>query len=446
MRLTEKLILLIKHFKGYFATEAALNTAYPTAENGDYAIVGSTDTVWVWDGDTTAWVDTGNGATGDVVGPGSAIADNLAAFDGITGKLLKDGGIAKLVIDLNTTHRSSGGTDHSNVGLNNTHRGSAGTDHSNVGLNNTHRGSDGSDHSFIDQSVISGSSPILDAANITGVVTGTVELLHLDVRKGSVGTIAARTPLYISGYNASGWIEVEEADADIAAQMPAIGVANVAITNAATRRIVNSGELTGLATNDGGWAINDPIYVAGGGGLTKTKPTGTTLIQKIAEIARVHVNAGVLIVVGAGRSNDIPNLPSNKIWLGNGSGVPAEVDFDTEVSANTDVINAMKITALTSSASITPNGNSAIIKHYFTLTYGHTGDMLAVTNQVEGCEYIFKITQDGTGGRVVTWNANYKFDGSTKSILSTGLGDIDQISFISDGTNLIHSSSTYNAG
>ena len=46
------------HNKGYFATPEALEEAYATAEPGDYAIVGSTDTVWVWDTDTSAWVDT----------------------------------------------------------------------------------------------------------------------------------------------------------------------------------------------------------------------------------------------------------------------------------------------------------------------------------------------------------------------------------------------------
>lgn len=45
------------HNKGYFATLAELEEAYPTAEAGDYAIVGSTDTVWLWDEDTSAWVD-----------------------------------------------------------------------------------------------------------------------------------------------------------------------------------------------------------------------------------------------------------------------------------------------------------------------------------------------------------------------------------------------------
>ena len=45
------------HNKGYFATQAALEEAYPTGEAGDYAIVGSTDTVWLWDDDNSEWVD-----------------------------------------------------------------------------------------------------------------------------------------------------------------------------------------------------------------------------------------------------------------------------------------------------------------------------------------------------------------------------------------------------
>ena len=46
-----------QHNLGWYATESALTTAHPTASNGDWAIVGATDTVWIWDTDTTAWVD-----------------------------------------------------------------------------------------------------------------------------------------------------------------------------------------------------------------------------------------------------------------------------------------------------------------------------------------------------------------------------------------------------
>lgn len=45
------------HDKGYFANPVALQEAVPTGVDGDYAIVGTTDTIWMWDSDTQAWVD-----------------------------------------------------------------------------------------------------------------------------------------------------------------------------------------------------------------------------------------------------------------------------------------------------------------------------------------------------------------------------------------------------
>ncbi|GAG00923.1 unnamed protein product, partial [marine sediment metagenome] len=57
----------IGNFLGFYATENALTTAHPTASAGNYAIVGATDTVWIWDTDTVAWVDSGvNGAVTSV--------------------------------------------------------------------------------------------------------------------------------------------------------------------------------------------------------------------------------------------------------------------------------------------------------------------------------------------------------------------------------------------
>ena len=63
------------HNLGYYADLTALQTAHPTGTDGDYAILGSTDTIWVWDSGTSAWVDSDqkgqvtsvNGQTGDVV-------------------------------------------------------------------------------------------------------------------------------------------------------------------------------------------------------------------------------------------------------------------------------------------------------------------------------------------------------------------------------------------
>lgn len=44
---------------GWYADADQLKAAYPTGTNGQWAIIGSTDTIWTWDSDSGAWVDTG---------------------------------------------------------------------------------------------------------------------------------------------------------------------------------------------------------------------------------------------------------------------------------------------------------------------------------------------------------------------------------------------------
>lgn len=58
-------------FKGYYETETALNKAHPTGEAGDYAIVNTTDTVWIWDEDKE-----GGAGWKDGAGKGSVISVN----------------------------------------------------------------------------------------------------------------------------------------------------------------------------------------------------------------------------------------------------------------------------------------------------------------------------------------------------------------------------------
>jgi hypothetical protein len=60
--------------KGYYATSSALTSANPTANNGDYAIVGDTDTVWIWDSDSSAWKNSGGGTS-------VATAENTSVAD-----------------------------------------------------------------------------------------------------------------------------------------------------------------------------------------------------------------------------------------------------------------------------------------------------------------------------------------------------------------------------
>ena len=68
-----------KKYLGYYATPEALSTAHPTGENGQYANVGSTDSIWVWDSDTSTWKDSGN------------IASDVLSVNGLTGNVVLTG-------------------------------------------------------------------------------------------------------------------------------------------------------------------------------------------------------------------------------------------------------------------------------------------------------------------------------------------------------------------
>lgn len=131
---------------------------------------------------------------------------------------------------------------------------------------------------------------------------------YLSARKGSAGTIATGTPVYISGFHVgSGSIEVEEADANNAATMPAVGLAYESITNAANSRVLLSGLMLGLDTS--AYSVGDRLFVSETvGTLTNTKPTTAgTKVQGIATVTRSNVSNGSIVVQGAGRNNDFPN-------------------------------------------------------------------------------------------------------------------------------------------
>lgn len=242
-------------------------------------------------------------------------------------------------VALNTTHRTSDGTDHANVVLNDTHRASDGTDHSNVVLNDTHRASDGSDHTFIDQDVTSGASPTLDGTNITDASSALT--IVQSVRKGSAGTIAKGNPVYVSGFHVgSSSTEVEEADNDAAGTMPAFGLAMASITNSANTDVILEGKL--LDVNTSSWSAGDELYVSGDPsttlGLINSKPTGTKLIQRIAIVLRSHASNGVLAVY-PGRANDLPQISDTNLWVGDATGVPTGVAMSGDATmANTGAV------------------------------------------------------------------------------------------------------------
>ena len=68
---------------GFFATPEALTAAYPVGAPGYFAVVGSTNTVWVWNEDLESWIDSGTSGTDAYVYIAYASDDNGTDFSNV---------------------------------------------------------------------------------------------------------------------------------------------------------------------------------------------------------------------------------------------------------------------------------------------------------------------------------------------------------------------------
>jgi hypothetical protein len=131
------------------------------------------------------------------------------------------------------------------------------------------------------------------------------------------------TPVHATGSGTSGNIVgVIVADAGDPTKMPATYVLNETLDDEAEGEALAVGYIQGVDTT--GLIEGNTVYVAVGGGWTQTKPTGSALIQNLGIVTKVGQN-GSGIVLGAGRSNDLPNIQSGYTWVGNSNGVPTAV-------------------------------------------------------------------------------------------------------------------------
>ena len=176
-------------------------------------------------------------------------------------------------------------------------------------------------------------SIITDGAGNLSFGNPSAGFVQIAVKNVSGGALIKGTPVFITGsVGASTTVEVDAADASDASKMPAVGVLSSDLTNNGEGFATTAGFLKNITTDpiDGSTPDpNDTIYVKAGGGLTLTKPTGdTNLIQNIGKVGKVSGgNAGSIIVSSIMRSNDIPNLPEGKIWVGDGNTVTSSVVY-----------------------------------------------------------------------------------------------------------------------
>ncbi len=145
-----------------------------------------------------------------------------------------------------------------------------------------------------------------------------------DVRNESGATLAQGTPVFQTGFNAGqGRITIDTADSASAATMPALGMVLADIPDNSNGQTVSNGLLENFDTS--AFAENVALFVASGGGLTDTPPTGTGLIQKIAHVLISNASNGDVLVYPNPEPRARPNLPLDNVVVGGASAAATEL-------------------------------------------------------------------------------------------------------------------------
>ena len=174
----------------------------------------------------------------------------------------------------------------------------------------------------------------VEATGFNGDLTGAI------LFKGQAGEALTKgDPVYISGISGNKTV-VSKADANDANKMPCFGIVDATVSANADCSVVTFGTLQGLDTSS--FSEGDELFVSDTGTLTTTAPTGeSSQIQKIGKVTRSHASTGSIKVMGAGRTNAVPNLNDGQFFLGNGSNQAVSTDFTTsvlgEISAGTGI-------------------------------------------------------------------------------------------------------------
>jgi hypothetical protein len=113
--------------------------------------------------------------------------------------------------------------------------------------------------------------------------------------------------------------------------MPAFGLIAAAASSGNPVDVYTFGELSGLDTSS--FSEGDELFVSiTTGTLTNSAPTGeSSKLQKIAKVTRSDNSAGSVFIMGAGRSNAVPNLDDGDIFIGNASNQAVTAALDTSI-------------------------------------------------------------------------------------------------------------------
>jgi len=256
-------------------------------------------------------------------------------------------------------------------------------------------------------------------ANLSsGISVGSATQLQFTALNSTGSTITKGSAVYVSGHTTE--TQVAPADNTSASTMPAFGIVSDDILNGDTGTVIISGEVSGINTS--AFSEGDELYVGTAGALTDTKPTGTALIQKIAKVSKAAAS-GELLVMGAGRSNDLPNLPDGSIWIGDSSGVPQ----DKTLTAGTNVTITEDATTVTIAATGAGGASDLDGLSDVTITGTPAAGEILINNATSG-QFVNATLTAGPSGFVRITNA----DGQ----VTIGAGDGTEVEYLVRSTEV----------
>jgi len=155
----------------------------------------------------------------------------------------------------------------------------------------------------------------------------------ITAKNATESTIAAFTPVYINTQEFDQdnvtFVPADAATSMYLAKLPADAITVESVLSNNSTKLVTMGVVSGL--NLTGYSLGQLLYIGVGGGLTSTRPTGTNAIQPFARV--LSTDNGTIYVYGntfVSSIDTLPNLASDKIWLGT-SGRPVETTLNTSV-------------------------------------------------------------------------------------------------------------------
>ena len=266
----------------------------------------------------------------------------------------------------------------------------------------------------------------ITAASTTSIDT---DVLLLSVHNQSGATINKGDVVYVSGTHSSGKPIIQLADNNGSNTYPAIGLVHADIANGADGNVIISGQLANVDTSS--FSAGDALYLhSTAGELTTTRPTAATeKVQKVGLVTRSHASNGSILIIGAGRTNDVNNeitaltgvaLNASDLGTFTGSTITDSSSIKTalqelETKAETAIVNA-DISA-TAEISVSKLGNGTARQ---LLQTSANGNDVEFTSNID-VPGTLDVTGNATFDQAVTITGNLTVNGTTTTIDSTTL-------------------------